>query len=68
VGGQVIAQFVVDTDGSVDMSTFKVLESSHELFSAAVETALAQMTFRPAEKDGQVVKQLVQQPFVFNVK
>src|SRR5919197_2785776 len=36
VEGEVLAQFVVDTTGRVDMSQFKVLKSSHDLFTAAV--------------------------------
>ena len=67
VEGQVIAQFVVDTEGRVEVETFKVLESSHDLFTAAVRRALPQMRFQPAEVGGRKVKQLVQQPFVFNV-
>ncbi|HEX5580643.1 MAG TPA: TonB family protein [Gemmatimonadaceae bacterium] len=68
VKGQVIAQFVVDTTGRVDVSTFKVLESSHDLFTAAVKRALPGMRFAPAEVGGRKVKQLVQQPFVFEIK
>ena len=68
VKGKVIAQFVVDTTGRADVSTFKVLESDHELFSAAVKSALPRMRFIPAEVGGHKVKQLVQQPFVFDLK
>ncbi|HEY0970548.1 MAG TPA: TonB family protein [Gemmatimonadales bacterium] len=68
VKGQVIAQFVVDTTGRVEVSTFKVLESSHDLFTAAVKRALPDMRFVPAEVGGRKVKQLVQQPFVFDIK
>jgi protein TonB len=67
VSGTVIAQFVVGIDGKVDMSTFKVIESSHDLFTAAVKNALPRMRFQPAEVGGNKVKQLVQQPFVFNL-
>jgi TonB family protein len=67
VSGQVIAQFVVDTEGDVDVATFKVIQSSHELFTEAVRAAVAVMRFTPARVGGRAVKQLVQQPFVFNV-
>lgn len=67
VTGRVIAQFVVDTTGRADVSTFQVLETDHELFSAAVKSALPRMRFIPAEVGGHKVKQLVQQPFVFNI-
>ena len=65
VTGQVIAQFEVSTEGKADMSTFKVVESSHELFTAAVKSALSRMRFQPAEIGGKKVRQLVQQAFVF---
>ena len=68
VKGRVVAQFVVDTTGRADVSTFRVLESSHELFSKSVERALSEMRFVPAEVRGQKVKQLVQQPFVFDIR
>lgn len=68
VKGRVIAQFVVGIDGLADIRTFKVLESDHELFSAAVREALPNMRFTVAEVGGYKVKQLVQQPFVFDIK
>ncbi len=67
VEGEVLAQFVVDTDGRAEMNTFKVLKSSHDLFTAAIRNVLPQMRFIPAEVGGRKVKQLVQQPFVFNL-
>lgn len=67
VEGQVLLQFVVDTSGRPDMSQFKVLKSSHELFTAAVHNALPMMKFNPAELNGRRVKQLVQMPFQFNL-
>lgn len=67
VEGEVMAQFVVDTTGRVEMSTFKVLRTSHELFAAAVRQALPNMRFIAAEVGGRKVKQLVQQPYVFNI-
>ena len=65
VEGEVLAQFVVDTTGRVEVSTFKVIRKSHDLFETAVRSALPQMRFLPAEVGGRKVKQLVQQPFVF---
>lgn len=67
VEGTVLAQFVVDEAGVVEMSTFKVIRSDHELFSNAVRIALAEMRFVPAEIGGKKVKQMVQQPFVFSL-
>lgn len=65
VEGEVLAQFVVDTTGRVEMGTFKVLKSSHELFTQAVKTSLGNAKYLPAEVGGRRVKQLVQQPFQF---
>jgi protein TonB len=67
VEGEVLAQFVVDTTGRAEMSTFKTLKSSHDLFTNAVKAALANMRFYPAEVGGRKVKQLVQMPFVFSL-
>jgi len=67
VEGEVLAQFVVDTSGRAEMNTFKVLKSSHDLFTNSVKSALANMKFYPAEVGGRKVKQLVQMPFVFSL-
>ena len=67
VEGEVLAQFVVDTLGRPIMDTFKVLKSTHDLFTNTVESALPNMKFRPAEVGGKKVKQLVQMPFQFNL-
>jgi TonB family protein len=67
VEGEVLAQFVVDTNGVADMSTFKTLKSTHELFADNVQRALANMRFKPALVGGHPVKQLVQMPFQFNL-
>jgi periplasmic protein TonB len=67
VEGEVLAQFVVDTLGRVEVATFRVLRSTHALFEQSVRSALPNMRFLPAEVGGRRVKQLVQQPFVFNL-
>lgn len=67
VEGDVLATFVVDTTGRADVSSFKVLRSTHDLFTAAVKQALPTMRFIPAEVGGRKVKQLVQQPFAFAI-
>lgn len=65
VEGAVLAQFVVDTLGRADMSTFKILDSSNDLFSASLRSALANWRFYPAEAGGRKVKQIVQLPLKF---
>ena len=67
VEGEVLAQFVVDTTGHVEINSFKVLKTSHELFAASVRSALPGMRFIPAEVGQKRVRQLVQQPFVFAI-
>jgi Gram-negative bacterial TonB protein C-terminal len=65
--GEVQAQFVVRTTGKVDMDTFKVLNSTHELFTQAVRSVLPKMQFSPASIGGRLVNQVVQQSFPFAV-
>ena len=67
VEGEVLAQFVVDANGQFEPGSFKVLRSSHRLFTQAVEAALPAMRFSPAELRGIRVRQLVQQPFTFSL-
>lgn len=67
VEGKVLASFVVNDNGEVEMSTFKVLKSDHKLFTDAVKKALQSMKYMPAEVEGKRVRQLVQQPFQFSL-
>lgn len=66
--GKVLVTFVIDTTGRADPATFKVLSSSHDLFTKAVREQLPRMKFLPAEVGGRKVKQLVQQPFEFSIR
>ena len=67
VNGEVLVQFVVDSSGKVELESFRVLKSNHELFTQAVKTFLSSMRFSPAQVQGKRVKQLVQWPFVFAI-
>jgi protein TonB len=67
VEGEVLAQFVVDTSGRVERGSIKILKTSHELFTSAVQSALPSARYYPAEIGGRKVKQLVQQPFNFTL-
>src|SRR5688500_13325735 len=67
ITGEVLAQFVVDTTGKADMSTFKVLKSDNKLFEIAVRNILPQHRFLPAETGGRKVKTYVQQAFQFQL-
>jgi outer membrane biosynthesis protein TonB len=61
--GNVIVSIVVDTTGRADMTTFKVLESSHQLFSDAVREVLPNYRFIPAELGSRKVRSYVNLPF-----
>jgi hypothetical protein len=67
VGGEVVAQFVVDETGRVDMRTFKPLRSSAPEFTAAVKESLPTWRLDAATRQGRKVKQIVQQAFEFKV-
>jgi protein TonB len=68
ISGTVMAQFVVDTTGRADPSTIVVLRSTHPLFALAVRDAIVKGTFNPATIAGHRVRQLVQEPFGFQVR
>jgi len=67
VEGKVSAQFVVDTTGRAEMNSWKVLETSNELFSSAAKDAIRNARFLPAEVGGRKVRQLVQQTIGFAI-
>ena len=67
IAGEVDVSFVVDTTGLADASTLKILKSTDSLFTQSVAAALPSMRFTPALVGGRKVKQLVMQPFVFNI-
>lgn len=68
IGGEVDAEFTVDTTGRVDQAAgIKITNATDPLFEQAVRTALPKMTFAPAEIRGMRIKQLVQQPFTFAI-
>ena len=67
ITGEVLAQFVIDTTGRADMSTFKVLKADREQFALAVRRALPRYRFLPAEIGGKKVKMVVQMPFQFTL-
>jgi TonB family protein len=68
ISGCVLVQFVVDTTGRADTTTFKVLRMSHLGFAQAARAALPGLRYTPAELQGRKVRQLVQQPFDFSIE
>jgi protein TonB len=67
VEGAVMAQFVIDTSGRVEMETVKVLSSTNLRFTQSVLEALPRMLFRPAVLNGAKARQIVEVPFKFRV-
>jgi hypothetical protein len=67
VQGFVNAQYVVDTTGFADTTTFVVMQSTNPEFITAVKDVLPLMRFQPAKIGPQKVRQLVQQQFSFKI-
>lgn len=67
ISGSVRVQFVVDTTGRAELSSVRVVESSHELFTRAVLAALRQARFTPGEVSGHRVRTLVERSFRFDI-
>jgi protein TonB len=67
VEGQVVAVFVVDDQGRVEVGSISFLRSDNEEFEREVRATLRDMRFAPAEVGGRKVRQLVQMPFVFKL-
>ncbi len=65
VPGRVLAEFVVDGTGDVNMDTFSIVTTSHLLFGEAVRRAVKDQRYKPALRNGRPVQQVVQQPFDF---
>lgn len=62
---EVWAEFIVDARGVVDTTSFRVLKSTHALFTAAVRAVLPRLRFRAAEINGYPVRAWVRMEFPF---
>ena len=67
VEGGAYVQFVVDTMGMVDTTSFRVISATHAEFAQSVREALPGMRFHPAILRSRKVAQLVEQPFMFKI-
>jgi hypothetical protein len=67
VQGFVNAQYIVDTTGFADTTSFTVLQSTNNEFTTAVRDVLPYMRFEPARLGTAKVRQLVQQQFTFKI-
>lgn len=65
VGGRVIAEVVVGTNGEPIMNTFSAVTTTHRGFVEPVRRAIRDQRFTPAVRRGSVVQQVLQLPFEF---
>lgn len=65
MSGVVLAEFVVDTTGRAEPETFGAISATDPLFVASARAALVGASFRPAQRKGSRVRQLVRLPFEF---
>lgn len=65
VGGRVIAEVVISTNGEPIMETFSAVTTTHRSFVEPVRRALKDQRFSPAVRRGSVVQQVLQLPFEF---
>ena len=68
VGGEAVAEFVVDTSGAVEFETVGVVAATHPLFADAARRAARTARFLPAQRAGRTVRQLVQLPLRWDPK
>lgn len=68
VEGEALVQFVVDSTGKADMTTFRVLHATHSLFADAVRNVLPRVRFSPAQVGNRRVRQLAEQVFGFSIR
>jgi len=67
IEGGAYVQFVVDTMGVADTTSFRVISTTHPEFAQSVREALPGMRFHPAILRSKKVPQLVEQPFMFKI-
>jgi hypothetical protein len=65
VGGRVIAEFVVDTNGKAIMDTFSAITYTHRQFVEPVRRAVREQHFQPAYRRNGFVMQVLHLPFDF---
>jgi TonB family protein len=65
IGGQVVVQFVVDRDGTVDPGTIAVASSTHEQFAEASARVVSMFRFSPGRYQGKPVRVMVTMPITW---
>ncbi len=65
VGGEVVARFVVDTLGCVDMRTFTIVSATDSAFTDEIRKVLPKFRYDPARKEGKKVRAWLTWRFLF---
>ena len=68
IQGQVLLQFVVETDGHVKEDNIEVLSASHRAFEGPAKDMISKCLFRPGRVRASPVRVLVQMPIVFTLQ
>ena len=63
--GEVLVEFVVNSDGQADMDSFNVVWATHASFGESVRRAVRETAWIPGVKQGRSVRQVLQQPYRF---
>ena len=67
VTGRVEVQYVVDTLGHAEPSSWKIIRSTNKAFEEPAREAIMKTLFKPARIKGAGVRQLVQQAITYNI-
>jgi protein TonB len=65
VTGEVLVEFICDTEGNV--RDVRVVKSTRSEFESAAIEAVSRLKFRPGRKGGRPVNARIQQPIVFSI-
>ena len=66
VEGEVLLEFIVDTNGKMEPKSLKVVRATNAEFAAAVQRTVSSATFAPATLNNKRVRQVVHQEFRFD--
>jgi hypothetical protein len=63
--GEVLVEFIVEADGTVDMESYNIVWATHPAFGESVRRAVRETAWIPGVKQGRSVRQVLQQPYKF---
>jgi TonB family protein len=67
IKGRVVIEAVIDTTGKAELASITVIQSVHPGFNDAAKRWMSRALFRPARKDGKVVRVLVRQAIDYSL-